>query len=206
MRCGNRPLRVLNGCGDLTTENPGSLVSSAHRLPWTLGSRRSETSTTWAKLRRTICWPAYICKRASSVNKVRGLLPEASGRVPHGYSGRPLLLNSRSAEFVELVADGEVALARGCLQAVAVHDGDAAAAVADESGLLEGTGALGDRGAADAEHLGEEVLGDLEAVGADPVIGLRQPSRGAFLGGVQPVTGDVLGAEHQHGLGVAMQQ
>src|SRR5215216_2323487 len=42
--------------------NPGSLVSSAHRLPCTLGSRRSQTSTTWAKLRRTICWPAYICK------------------------------------------------------------------------------------------------------------------------------------------------
>ena len=35
---------------------------------------------------------------------------------------------------------------------------------------------------------------------------LRQPSRRAFLGGVQPVTGDVLGEESQHGLGVEMQQ
>src|SRR5829696_9499492 len=68
----------------------------------------------------------------------------------------PLPWIGRSAEFVEFVADGEVALAGGCLQAVAVHDGDAAPGVADESGLLESPGALGDRGAADAEHLGEE--------------------------------------------------
>src|SRR5215212_1430429 len=118
----------------------------------------------------------------------------------------PLPWIGRSAEFVEFVADGEVALAGGCLQAVAVHDGDSAPAVADQSGLLESTGALRNRGPADAEHLGKEVLGYLEAVGADPIIGLRQPSRRAFLGGVQPVTGDVLGEEGQHGLGVAMQQ
>src|SRR5215212_5311485 len=37
-------------------------------------------------------------------------------------------------------------------------------------------------------------------------MGLRQPSRRALLGGVQPVTGDVLCEESQHGLGVAMQQ
>jgi hypothetical protein len=88
------------------------------------------------------------------------------------------LLNSRSAKFVELVADGEVALARGRLQAVTVQDGDAAPAVADQSGLLKSTGALRDRGPADAEHLGKEVLGYLEAVGADPVMGLRQPADG----------------------------
>src|SRR5215207_1059659 len=197
-RCGFKRLRRPD------YRNPGSLVSSAHRLPCTLGSRRSQTSTTWAKLRRTICWPAYICNWHRAYKYEGYLLNRAAVYLPHGYSGRPLLLNSRSAEFVEFVADGEVALAGGCLQAVAVHDGDAAAAVADESGLLEGTGAVGDRGAADAEHLGEEVLGDLEAVRADPVMGLCQPSRGALLGGVQPVTGEILGEEGQHGVGVAM--
>src|SRR5215207_312837 len=125
---------------------------------------------------------------------------------PQGSSGRPLLLNSPSAEFVELVADGEVALACGCLQVVAVHDGDAAPAVADQSGLLEATGALRDRGPADAEHLGKEVLGYLEVVAADPVMGLRQPPRRAFLGGVQLVAHEILCEENHHGLGVAMQQ
>src|SRR5215213_6724870 len=143
---------------------------------------------------------------ASSVIKYEGYFLKRSAVYPNGYSGRPLLLNSRSAKFVELVANGEVALARGRVQAVTVQDGDAAPAVADQSGLLEGTGALGDRGPAGAEHLGKEVLGDLEAVGADPVMGLRQPPRRAFLGGVQSVAHEILCEEGHHGLGVAMQQ
>src|SRR5215213_7688051 len=141
---------------------------------------------------------------ASSVIKYEGYFLKRSAVYPNGYSGRPLLLNSRSAKSVELVADGEVALARGRVQAFAAQDGDAAPAVADQSGLLESTGALRDHGAADAEHLGKEVLGYLEAVRADPVMGLRQPPRRAFLGGVQAVTGDVLREESHHGLGVAM--
>jgi hypothetical protein len=107
-----------------------------------------------------------------------GVTTNGSNVLTQPYSGRPFLLNSRSAKFVELVADGEVALARGRLQAVTVQDGDAAPAVADQSGLLKSTGALRDRGPADAEHLGKEVLGYLEAVGADPVMGLRQPADG----------------------------
>jgi hypothetical protein len=65
-----------------------------------------------------------------------------------------------------------VAVARGPAQACAVQDRDAAPAVADQSGSLEDTGAHRDRGAADAEHLGKELLGYLNAVGADPVMGL----------------------------------
>jgi Trk K+ transport system NAD-binding subunit len=49
---------------------------------------------------------------AFSVIKYEGYFLKRAAVYPNGYSGRPLLLNSRSAKFVELVADGEVILSQ----------------------------------------------------------------------------------------------
>src|SRR4051794_15383216 len=87
----------------------------------------------------------------------------------------------------ELVADQAVAVAGSGAQRVAVEDGDAAAAVADQPGALQHGGVERDGGAADTQHLGEELLGEEELVSTDSVMGLGEPAGAAFLGGVQPV-------------------
>lgn len=109
---------------------------------------------------------------------------------------------------LEVVADDAVvagahdvvALAGFGFKAGAVDDADAAPGVIDEAFSLQLTGGYGDGGTAGAEHLGEELLSELESLRLSTVGGGEEPAGHALLDRVKAVAEDRLG--HLHDLHV----
>src|SRR3954470_16823526 len=124
-----------------------------------------------------------------------------AGRRP--ASARGYLLGHDACVFL---GHDVVAVARDPLQSGPVDDGEGAAAVADQSLLLQSGGDFGDGGTANAEHLGHELLLEGKILTVDSVVAHEQPPRGALLGVVQAIARDVLGELHDGGLRVEMQQ
>ena len=65
---------------------------------------------------------------------------------------------------------GAVAPAGSGLESTPVENRDIAAAVLDQIPPLQGTGRIGDADSADAEHEGQEFLGDMESVGVCTIL------------------------------------
>ena len=91
-------------------------------------------------------------------------------------------------------------------EAGAVEDLDAAARVADHSLALQFTCGDGDGGALHAEHLGEELLGEVEDFGLHAVRGGEQPAGQARLDFVHPIAEDRLGDLDQLQIGEGMDE
>jgi len=100
---------------------------------------------------------------------------------------------------VHLVKDA-VAGAGGGFQAIATENADATTFVGDEAAALEDAGDKGDGGAAGAEHLCEELLGELEDLGTGAIKGREEPTGEAFFGAVEAITAGDL-AEGAVGVG-----
>src|SRR5947207_10214314 len=70
-----------------------------------------------------------------------------------------------------------ITFARDTFETSPIHDANAATAVAYQSGLLQGAGGHRDRGASDAEHLGQELLGERKLIARDAVACHQEPPR-----------------------------
>src|SRR5438105_8855466 len=70
--------------------------------------------------------------------------------------------SSRDEQALVGLLHGAIALAGRLLQAGAVEDGDVPAPIPDDPGVLQRSLRDGHRGPADAEHVREELLGELE--------------------------------------------
>src|SRR5204863_9154870 len=70
-----------------------------------------------------------------------------------------------------------VAAARSGLEATPVKNGDVATAVADQFARLQGTCRLGHTDAANAQHEGEELLRDVEAICVRAILRHQKPPR-----------------------------
>jgi hypothetical protein len=90
-----------------------------------------------------------------------------------------------------------VALTGGRLQAAPVDDSDPAPAVGDKPGPLECPRSETDRLATDAEHLGQELVGEREVVPPDSIVRHQQPAAGSLLERVQRIAGDRLAGVSQ---------
>jgi len=87
-----------------------------------------------------------------------------------------------------LLGDG-VAGAGGGDETLAIDDAEVAAAELDGAGAFEDARGPGDGGAAGAEHVGEELLGEIDPVGADAVLDHEKPAGEALFGEVQTMAG-----------------
>jgi hypothetical protein len=88
----------------------------------------------------------------------------------------------------------------------AVKDVDHAAAIADQPLGLQRAGHGRDRGALDAQHVGEEFLGQVDGVAVDAVAARQQPAAEAGLDAVQGVAGHRLDRVAEQRLVVAVDQ
>jgi len=95
-------------------------------------------------------------------------------------------------EAVGEVVDDGVAFAGFSFQAFAIEDLDVSALVGDDAGFLESAGGCGDAGAADAEHFGEKLLGEVEVLAFDAVLDHEEPAGEAVLDFVEAVAGGEL--------------
>ena len=105
-----------------------------------------------------------------------------------------------------VAAHGAVAFAGALLQAAAVQDVDDAAAIADEAPGLQSAGDRGLRRALDAQHVGEEFLGQADGVDVDAVAAGQQPAAEPRLHRVQRVAGHRLDGVAVQRLVVAVDQ
>ena len=87
-----------------------------------------------------------------------------------------------------------------------IDDVDAAAAVVDQSGLLQGASDHRDRGAPNAEHLGQKLLRERKVIALDAITRHQKPPRAPLLHGVGPIACRMLCDLDHHRLGVAQQQ
>lgn len=108
-------------------------------------------------------------------------------------------------EGIDAAAEAAIALAGGAFEAVAVDDGDAAAAVGDPAGVLEGAGGGGNAGAADAEDGRQMLVGDGEGVAVHAVVHLEEPVDDALADLVGGVAGGELHAGEGDGVGMAQE-
>ena len=95
----------------------------------------------------------------------------------------------RCGEAVEKVAGDGIALARDLFQSFAIQDAEFTSVVVDKTAAAEGTGREGDGRATRADHLGEELLGELKLWGADAIGDHEKPACGAFLDVVEAIAG-----------------
>src|SRR6266508_3657003 len=77
---------------------------------------------------------------------------------------------------IELGFDDLIAFAACRFQSLTVEDRDVAADVADQPGLLQAPGRLGDTLAASSQHVGDELLGEQQFRRLHPVVGEQQPA------------------------------
>ena len=101
-------------------------------------------------------------------------------------------LPALAEQTVQLLGDHFVAFAAGRLQSLSIENGDHATVIINQPGLLEGARHGSHGGAAHAEHLGQELMRELELVSAHPVVAHQQPATNAFLDGVTTVADDGL--------------
>ena len=95
---------------------------------------------------------------------------------------------SQGIQFDDLVTS-----ARPRFQARSVEDSELASDVTDQVPLLEGAGRISNALAAHAQHVGEELLGELEFVRPETVMRHEQPAGEARLQRVETITGGRLG-------------
>src|ERR1051325_7793115 len=141
-------------------------------------------------------------QRARRGEATPATLPWRRGnRVPRGTTRRS---HRRAGEqAVEVAPQRVVALAGARLEAGAVGDLDAAALVADEPGARQLAGGHGDARTAHAEHLGEELLREVEFARADAVLGHQEPAAHPLLHAVHVIAGSRLRDLVEHRLRVA---
>jgi hypothetical protein len=82
---------------------------------------------------------------------------------------------------------GRITLAAGGFEAISIDDGHAPSVVCDQTRRLEQLGREGDGPTPGAEHLPEDVVGDWERVGSDPIVGHEQPTAKTLLVGVESI-------------------
>src|SRR6267143_6394641 len=102
--------------------------------------------------------------------------------------------------------DRPVAFARRLFESGAIRDRDVSAAVRDQARLLQDSHRHCHARPANSQHLGEEFLGQIKAVAANPVLRHEQPPRATLLDDMKSVAGGGLRYRLEGELAVAMQQ
>ena len=82
-----------------------------------------------------------------------------------------------------------VALAGRLFQAATIHDRNAPASVADQSGALQRPGDHRYPGTARPEHFREKLMRDIEFIALDAVVRHEQPATATLLDRMKPITG-----------------
>ena len=111
-----------------------------------------------------------------------------------------------AVEVFEEALDYGEALAGCVCEAFAVDDVDLAAAVPDDATALKAAGGEGDGGAAGADHVGEDLLGELHGGAFEPVGDHEQPAGETLFNLVKAVAGGELGGDEGLVLDVAEDQ
>jgi hypothetical protein len=88
---------------------------------------------------------------------------------------------------IKLGFDDLIAFAACRFQSLTVEDSDVAADVADQPGLLQAPGRLGDTLAASSQHVGDELLGEQQFRRPYPVVCEQQPAAESLLYRVKAV-------------------
>ena len=88
---------------------------------------------------------------------------------------------------IKLGFDDLITFAACRLQSLTVEDCDVAADVANQPGLLQASGRLGDALAASSQHVGDELLGEQQFHRPHPVVGEQQPAAESLLDRVKAV-------------------
>jgi hypothetical protein len=99
-----------------------------------------------------------------------------------------------------------ITFTRGTFETAPIDDAYAAAAVVDESDLVQG--ASDDRycRTSDAEHLSQELLREWKLITFNTVVRHQEPSRAPLLHGMAPIACRMLGDLDHHRLGIAQEQ
>src|SRR5438270_13483254 len=100
--------------------------------------------------------------------------PRAAGKRRRGP--RPSGLTLRG-DCLHDAPNDVITFARDTFETSPIDDANAAAAVAYQSRLLQGASDHRDRGASDAEHLGQELLGQRKLIARDAVARHQEPPR-----------------------------
>lgn len=96
-----------------------------------------------------------------------------------------------------------MALAGGRFERFAVENSDLAVMITDQSRASQLRGNLGDPGAANAEHRGQEFVGHWNVIGFEPGPRHQEPAGEPLLGRMEPIAGGGLSAEAQQAVGEA---
>src|SRR5262245_3818243 len=113
--------------------------------------------------------------------------------------GPDVLASGHRRNLIDLAADRLVAFARARLQPGPIDDLDMAAVIANKLRLLQRISDDRHGRAAHAQHLREELVGQLDVVAFEPVAGLQQPAAQAGFDGVQGIAGGgLLHLDEQH--------
>jgi hypothetical protein len=100
----------------------------------------------------------------------------------HTYvKAEPSCSHLLAEQATKLLFDYPIAFADSRLQSLPVEDGDAAAGVLDQSRRLEVAGCVGDPLAAHPQHVGDELLGELQFVDLHPIVGEQKPAAEALF-------------------------
>lgn len=106
--------------------------------------------------------------------------------------------SGRSFQHVMNLASSDlITFARGSLEAGAVKYGHGPSSVFDHPLLLEGSCHKTDLGPVHTKHICDELLGEIELVSPDPVMGHEYPTSKAFVDIVEAVASDRLRYEGQ---------
>src|SRR5262249_24406253 len=101
--------------------------------------------------------------------------------------------NSGSGQEAVVDLPGDlITLTGGVLEALPIDDGDPAPAELDKTGLLQDSGGHRHGRSPDPQHVGQELVGHRELVGAYAVLREQEPAGAALLDGVEPVAGNLL--------------
>jgi hypothetical protein len=133
-------------------------------------------------------------------------VPADKPRAPGGAFGGRSLADAAAHHALALATHDFVALAAARFEAAAIQHGDQAAAVAYEAGRLQLAGRLGDTFAADAEHVGDQLLRHPQLVGRQPVVAEQQPAAQLLVDRVVTIADRRLRHLRDQRLGVAQQQ
>jgi hypothetical protein len=109
-------------------------------------------------------------------------------------------------QAVALALHHRIAFAAALFQPVAVEDPDHAAPVLDDARLLQPAGCLGHPFAANAEHVGDQLLGHGERLVLQSIQGQQQPAAQLLIDGMVAIAGSGLHHLGDQRLGVAQHQ
>jgi hypothetical protein len=111
-----------------------------------------------------------------------------------------------SKQPIEFAPNDSVAFARGFLETFAIQDRDLSAPITDQPCALQSARDDRHTGTPGTEHLGKELVRDIEFITFHPIVRHKEPATTTLLDGVPPIAGGQLRQLREQGQRVAMQK